>query len=143
MFWTILISSISILIIAIYVYMKWKYYTLRSPIPGLKPEFLFGNLRQLDILGSNRELIDIYNHGGEKMQQKFGDIFQYWIGANHFYVFCRVEHVEQIYANRSRFDRADMRLKTFGLIAENFLIALIGAKYKTTCQSNFAYVKKE
>ncbi|CAF1245527.1 unnamed protein product [Rotaria sordida] len=142
MFSTILISLITILIIAIYFYIKWKYYTLRGSIPGLKPEFLFGNLRQLGVIGPNRELIDTYTHGGEKMQQKFGDIFQYWIGENHFYVFCRVEHAEQIYVDRSRFDRAEMRLRTFGLIAENFIISLIGPKYKRHAKVILPMLKK-
>ncbi|CAF1617994.1 unnamed protein product, partial [Rotaria sordida] len=142
MFWTILISSITILIIAIYFYIKWKYYTLRDSIPGLKPEFLFGNLRQLGIIGPNRELIETYIHGCEKMQRKFGDIFQYWIGPHYFYVFCRVEHAEQIYADRSRFDHVEVCLRTVGLIAENFIISFIGPKYKRHAKAILPILKK-
>ncbi|CAF1417438.1 unnamed protein product [Rotaria sp. Silwood1] len=130
MFWTILLSSITIFIITIYFYIKWKYYTLRGSVPGLKPEFLFGNLRQLDIIASNGEQIDTYTHGCDKMQRKFGDIFQFWMGATHLYIFCRPEHAEQIYTDHCRFDRADMRVNTFGLIAENFIISLTSSKYK-------------
>ncbi|CAF3638015.1 unnamed protein product [Rotaria sp. Silwood2] len=98
---TTLLCSISIIISAIYLYIKWKYYTLRDPVPGLKPEFLFGNLRQLGIFGPNRQLIDSYDYAAEKMQIKFGDIFQIWIGAFHSYVF----NSDQIYDELHKFVR--------------------------------------
>ncbi|CAF2806300.1 unnamed protein product [Rotaria sp. Silwood2] len=142
MFWTILISSITILIIVIYFYSKWKCYALRGSIPGLKPEFLFGNLRQLGIIGPNKELIDTYVHGCNKLQRKFGDIFQFWMGSNHLYVFCRPEHAEQIYGDRYRFDRAEIRLRTFRLISENFIISLIGPKYKRHAKAILPMLKR-
>ncbi|CAF0776308.1 unnamed protein product [Rotaria sordida] len=130
MFWTVLLSLIIVLPITVYYYLKWKYYTLRPGIPGLQPEFIYGNLRPLGIMTSNKEVIDSYVHSFEKLQKQYGDIFQIWIGSNHYFVFCRPEHAEIIYSERHIFDRADMRPKTFGLIAENFLITLIGPKYK-------------
>jgi hypothetical protein len=75
--------------IVVYYYLKWKYYTLRGRIPGLQPEFRYGNVRQLDI---NKRMIGSYVHGFEKMQNQYGDIFQVWIGSNHYYVFSRPEH---------------------------------------------------
>ena len=130
MFWTALSSSIIILPIVVYYYLKWKYYTLRGKIPGLQPEFKHGNLRQLQIITSSEQGIDSYVHGFEKMQRQYGDVFQIWIGSNHYYVFCRPEHAERIYSDRHVFDRADVRTKTFGLIAEDFMITLMGSKYK-------------
>jgi cytochrome P450 len=92
---------------------------------------------------SNKQVIDSYIHGLEKMQNQFGDIFQVWIGSNHYFVFCRPEHAEKMYSERHIFDRADMRLKTFGLIAENSLITLIGPKYKRHAKVIMPMLKKQ
>ncbi|CAF3348529.1 unnamed protein product [Rotaria sp. Silwood2] len=142
MFCIILLSSIAILLITIYFYIKWKYFTLRGSAPGLGPEFLFGNLRQLSVIGPNKELIDTYVHACDKLQKKFGDLFQLWMGSNHFYVFCRPEHAAQIYGDRYRFDLAVMRTKTFGLISENFIISLTGSKYKRHAKAILPMLKR-
>ncbi|CAF4282321.1 unnamed protein product [Rotaria sp. Silwood2] len=142
MFCIILLSSIAILLITIYFYIKWKYFTLRGSAPGLGPEFLFGNLRQLGVIGPNKELIDTYVHACDKLQKKFGDLFQLWMGSNHFYVFCRPEHAAQIYGDRYRFDLAVMRTKTFGLISENFIISLTGSKYKRHAKAILPMLKR-
>ncbi|CAF0902462.1 unnamed protein product [Didymodactylos carnosus] len=142
MFWTALLSSIIILPIVVYYYLKWKYYTLRGGIPGLQPEFKYGNLRQLRIMTSKEHVIDSYVYGFQKMQKQYGDIFQIWIGSTHYYVFCRPEHAERIYSDRHIFDRADVRTKTFGLIAEDFLITLIGSKYKRHAKAIVPMLRK-
>jgi len=142
MFWIALFSSLIILPFVVYYYLKWKYYTLRGGIPGLQPEFKYGNLRQLGIITSKKHGIDSYVQGFEKMQKQYGDIFQIWIGSNHYYVFCRPEHAERIYSDRHIFDRADVRTKTFGLIAEDFLITLIGSKYKRHAKAIVPMLRK-
>ncbi|CAF3070367.1 unnamed protein product [Rotaria sp. Silwood2] len=143
MFWAILLCSIPILKGAIYCYIKWKYYTLRGPVPDLQPEFLFGNLRQLEVIGSNRELINSYDHAAEKLQKKFGDIFQFWIGSFYSYVFCRPEHAAKIYADRHIFDRGEInKKKTFGLIGENLFITLIDPKYKRHARAILPMLKR-
>lgn len=130
MFWLIVLFIVVFTLLSLYVYVRWTYYTLHGPVRGLPPEFLFGNLRQLGIVNSQRQLLDSYIHGCEKLRDRFGDVFQFWMGANHCYVFCRPEHLEEIYNDRHRFERADIRTKTFGLIAENMIINLTGWKYK-------------
>ncbi|CAF1340843.1 unnamed protein product [Rotaria sp. Silwood1] len=142
MFLTILLCSIPIIIGAIYLYIKWKYYTLRGPVPGLKPEFLFGNLRQLGIIGPNRQLIDTYDRAAEKLQRKFGDIFQFWIGAFHSYVFCRPEHATQIYDDRHIFDQGNIHKETFGLLSENLFIATKGPKHKRHARAILPMLKR-
>ncbi|CAF2790671.1 unnamed protein product [Rotaria sp. Silwood2] len=139
---TTLLCSISIIISAIYLYIKWKYYTLRDPVPGLKPEFLFGNLRQLGIFGPNRQLIDSYDYAAEKMQIKFGDIFQIWIGAFHSYVFCRPEHAAQIYEDRHIFDQGDIHKETFGVLSENLFITTKGPKHKRHARAILPMLKR-
>ncbi|CAF1161564.1 unnamed protein product [Adineta steineri] len=119
-----------VLVVTIYLYLKWKYFSLRGTVPGLKPEFRFGNLRQLGVVSSNNEFIDSLMHGAEKMQRRYGDIFQFWMGLNHVYVFCRPEYAAHIFGNRQIFDRSDIRRDTFGLVAEDSLITLIGPKYR-------------
>jgi cytochrome P450 len=131
-----------ILPIVVYYYLKWKYYTLRSDIPGLQPEFKYGNLRQLGIITSKKQVTDSYVHAFGKMQKQYGDVFQIWIGSNHYYVFCRPEHAERIYSDRHIFDRADVRTKTFGLIAEDFLITLVGSKYKRHAKAIVPMLRK-
>jgi cytochrome P450 len=142
MFWTILLSSIVVSVSTICFYIKWKYFTLRGSVPGLEPEFPYGNLRQLGIITSKKILADPFIHGFANMQKQYGDIFQFWMGANHFYVFCRPEHAEQIYANRHLFDRADIRTKTLGLIVENAIITLIGPKYKRHAKAVLPMLRK-
>ncbi|CAF3694622.1 unnamed protein product [Rotaria sp. Silwood1] len=142
MFWIVTLSLIIVLSITIYYYLKWKYYTLRPGIPGLEPEFIYRNLRQLGIIASNKQVVDSYIHGFEKLQKKYGDIFQIWMGSNRYFVFCRPEHAEIIYSERHIFDRPDMRPRTFGLIAENFLTTLIGPKYKRHAKVIMPMLKK-
>ena len=108
----------------------------------MQPEFLFGNLLQLDLITSKKEIIDSYVHGLEKMQNRYGDVFQFWIGANHCYAFCRPEHAEQIYSARHVFDRAEIRKNTFGLIADNALKALMGPKYKRHAKAVLPMLRK-
>ena len=138
----LIILSIPLLIALVYLYLKWKYFTLYGAVPGIQPEFLFGNLRQLDLINSKKEMIDSYVHGFEKMHNQYGDTFQFWIGANHCYAFCRPEHAEQIYAARHIFDRAEIRKNTFGLIAENALIALMGPAYKRHAKAVLPMLRK-
>ena len=142
MFWILILVSMLLLITLACFYLKWKYFTLHGPVPGIQPEFLFGNLRQLDLITSKKEIIDSYVHGFEKMRNRYGDVFQFWIGANHCYAFCRPEHAEQIYSARHIFDRAEIRKNTFGLIAENALIALMGPKYKRHAKAVLPMLRK-
>ena len=142
MFWIVLLLSIPICILLFYRYIKWKYYSLHGSIPGIEPELFYGNLRQLDIITSNKELIDSYIHGCAKLQKLYGDIFQYWLGSNHFYVFCRPDHAEQIYHHRNAIDRAEMHKNTFGLIAEGALITLIGPQFKRHAKVVLPMLKK-
>ncbi|CAF1598274.1 unnamed protein product, partial [Didymodactylos carnosus] len=139
---SVLLSSIVILIIAIYFYIKWKYYTVHGTVPGLEPEFLSGNLRQLGVVSSNRELIDSYGYACEKMQKVYGDIFQLWIGINHYYVFCRPDHAQEIYTHRNIFDLAKIRTKTWGLISKHALVTLIGPEFKRHAKAVLPMLKK-
>ena len=131
MFWILLLFlSIPILRILFYRYIKWKYYSLRGSVPGIEPELFYGNLRQLGVITSNKELLDSYTNGCAKLQKLYGDIFQFWLGSHHFYVFCRSDHAEQIYHNRNICEGAEMHKNTFGLIAKGGLSAFTGVQFK-------------
>ena len=148
MFWIVfsllllLLLSIPIWKLLFYRYIKWKYYNLHGTVPGIEPELFYGNLRQLGVITSNKEIIDSYLHSIAKLQKLYGDIFQFWLGSNHFYVFCRPDHAEQIYHHRNAFDRAEMHKNTFGLISEGALITLIGPQFKRHAKIVLPMLKK-
>jgi hypothetical protein len=64
------------------------------------------------------------------------------MGANHFYVFCRPKHAEQIYANRHLFDHAKILTTTFVLIVENAIINLTGLEYKRHAKAVLPMLRK-
>lgn len=107
--------------ILIYIYLKWKYFTLRGKIPGLAPEFLFGNCRQV---GSMQEMtipeIQIW------LKEKFGDIFRYWIGPTQTICVCNADDVRHIFQNRHIYEQGDVHLKKFSLVLHDSMICNIG-----------------
>ena len=61
-------------IIILYHYVKYVYFTLRGPIPGIPPQFPFGNLLQTGIILGDESLANVLLN----LKIKFGDVFQYW-----------------------------------------------------------------
>ena len=142
MFWIAVLVTLAVTILSIYLCLRWTYYTLHGAVPGLSPEFLFGNLCSsvLSILVekcSTRTFMAVRNYTN-------GSVMSFNSGWVHIIVmfFCRPEHLEEIYSDRHRFERGNIRTKTFGLIAENMLITLTGWKYKRHAKAVLPMLRK-
>ena len=84
-------------IVLLYVYFKQKYFTLRGPLPGIPPQFLFGNLIQTGILrGESRP--DVFN----KLKSRLGDHYQLWFGPLRFIVVSNVNDLQHIFTHLCR-----------------------------------------
>lgn len=106
----------------LYYYIKYVYFTLRGPIPGIPPQIFFGNSLQTGIIGRDEILLRVCL----KLKTKLGDTFQFWYGFTHFIVVCSLEDVQHIYANRHIYDQADIFTKKFTLVNPNEILCLKG-----------------
>jgi hypothetical protein len=86
-----LLLVVSILLV---VYTKIKYFTLRGPLPGLSPHFFFGNVLQSGILTDNLSFHQVFS----AFKNRFGDIFQFWLGPWRIIVVSSITDVQHIYA---------------------------------------------
>jgi hypothetical protein len=96
-----IIILILIIVVILYIYLKFKYFTLHGPIPGLSPEFLFGNMHQTGIISRNESIPNV----NLKLKEKFGDIYQFWMGPSRFIAVCNADDVEHIFSHRNIYDQ--------------------------------------
>jgi len=96
-----IIILILIIVVLLYIYLKFKYFTLHGPIPGLSPEFLFGNMHQTGIISRNESIPNV----NLKLKEKFGDIYQFWMGPSRFIAVCNADDVEHILSHRNIYDQ--------------------------------------
>ncbi|CAF3770169.1 unnamed protein product [Rotaria sp. Silwood1] len=108
------------------VYIKLKYFTLRGPIPGLSPHLIFGNLIQTGLLLGKRSKCDIYIF----LKERFGDIYQYWLGFMHFIVIHDIDDVQYILTHRNIYDQGQVFLEKFSLLVPESIICSIDFKFK-------------
>ncbi|CAF1231653.1 unnamed protein product [Adineta steineri] len=120
---------ITSLLVAIMVYvMKQRYFKRQKDVPGLEPQFLFGNLLQLNVLFSNRSLTDVF----KQLHKTYGDIYQYWNGLRSYYVFNKFEHVMHILNSKhmNKYERTDTEMHVFRPFQPNGLEALRGRQHR-------------
>ncbi|CAF1008908.1 unnamed protein product [Rotaria sordida] len=117
---------IVVVVVLLVVYAKLKYFTLRGPLPGLPPQFLFGNLIQSGLLLGGVSLPQVYL----AFQARFGDIFQFWLGPTRVIVVSGIADVQHIFSNRKIYDQGDMAIEQMSLLLPDALICTRGAKYK-------------
>ncbi|CAF4833627.1 unnamed protein product [Rotaria socialis] len=110
----------------LFVYIKFQYFTLRGPIPGLSPHFFFGNLIQTGLLSGRRVSSEVYI----LLNGQFGDIYQYWLGFIHFVVVHNIDDVQYILSHRNIYDQGQIFLEKFSILVPNSIICNIGAKFK-------------
>jgi hypothetical protein len=106
----------------LFYYIKRVYFTLHGPIPGIPPQFLFGNLLQTGVIGKNIPFHLIFLD----LKAKFGDIFQYWLGATRIIVVNRLEDVQHIYSHRNIYDQADIFTEKISLVNPYSTLCLKG-----------------
>ncbi|CAF4341546.1 unnamed protein product, partial [Rotaria sordida] len=109
---------IVVVVVLLIVYAKLKYFTLRGPLPGLPPQFLFGNLIQSGLLLGGVSLPQVYL----AFQARFGDIFQFWLGPTRVIVVSGIGDVQHIFSNRKIYDQGDMAIEQMSLLLPDALI---------------------
>jgi hypothetical protein len=108
MFFILLVCIIVLLI----SYIKIKYFTLHGTIPGISPQFLFGNFIQLGILFHGVSLPEAL----AKLKNQFGDVFQFWLGSTRFIGVSNINDVQYIFNHRHVYDHSDFLFDNFGIM---------------------------
>ena len=111
-----------VLIVLGVIYIKSKYFTLCGPIPGIPPHFLVGNLLQSGLLLQNASIPLTL----EKLKNRFGDIFQFWLGPSRLIVLSGLEDIRHVFNNRHIYDQGDLFVHKFGLLFPDGLICTRG-----------------
>src|ERR1700759_2284617 len=100
------------IIILLIFYLKRKYFTLYGPIPGLSPQFLFGNIIQTGMLFQGLSLAQ----ASAKLKKQFGDVFQFWIGYTRFIGVSNTNDVQYIFNHRHIYDHSDILFDNFTVL---------------------------
>jgi hypothetical protein len=107
------IILILILIVFVYLYLKLKHFTLYGPIPGLSPEFLFGNMRQIGMISRNESIPNVHL----KLKE-----YQFWVDPSRFIRICNVEH---IFTHRNIYEQGDVHINKFSLLFHDGIICIL------------------
>lgn len=111
-----------VLIICAYAYLKRTYFTLRPGIPGIPPQLFFGNLLQTGVLTNRTTLIDVF----AQLKDRFGDIFQIWLGPGHYFVVNEINDVQHIFNDRNIYDQGDIFIRQVSGLFPDGLICIKG-----------------
>ncbi|CAF0792014.1 unnamed protein product [Adineta ricciae] len=122
----LLLLLLSSLLLLILIYIKIKYFTLRNDLPGLSPHLFFGNLIQVGLLFGTKAASEVYI----SLKEKFGDIYQYWIGFVRLIVVHDIDDVQYIFTHRSIYDQGQVFIEKFSVLIPESIICNIGAKFK-------------
>lgn len=119
--------TIALVILALcvgYYYVKSVYFTLRGPIPGISPQFFFGNLIQLGLLFSWKtpSMPDVLIN----LTKKFGDVYQLWFGATRLIMINSLEDAQHVFTHRNIYDQGDMFTKNLKILNPKGVICLKG-----------------
>ena len=88
---------ILLFLLTVYIYFKRRYFSLHGSLSGVPPQLLFGNLLQTGVIGRGEPLPNVFR----RLQDKFGDVFQFWLGPTRIVVVNRLEDVQYIFAHRT------------------------------------------
>ena len=113
---------VAIFLTVLWYYIKRVYFTLHGPLPGLPPQFLFGNLLQTGFIWYNVPFNLIFLD----LKANFGDIFQYWLAGTRIIVVSRLEDVQHIFGHRYIYDQADIFTEKLSLINSDTLFCMKG-----------------
>lgn len=109
-------------VLLVYWYLKTKYYTLRGPLPGMPPQFFLGNLVQSGLLFGSKSLPEAFS----TFKQRFGDVFQFWIGPTRVIVVSNINDVQYIFNHRHIYDQGEVYTKQFSIIIPHGYISNTG-----------------
>ncbi len=122
---TILVFLIVFLTTA-YWYLKRTTNHRRKKLPGLKPQWIFGNLRNAGLVSGRQSLYEVF----AEFKQKYGDVFSFWFGPYHGIVLSRVDHVQHVLSNRHIYDMSERTTRNFRVLFPTGLITLRGNDWK-------------
>jgi hypothetical protein len=111
-----------LLLVVYLVYVKNKYFTLRGPIPGSPPLFLLGNLLETGQLLRGASLTQALT----TFKDRFGDIYQLWMGPTRLIVVGNINDVQHIFSHRNIYDQGSTFLERVSVIFPNGLICIKG-----------------
>jgi hypothetical protein len=100
--------------------MKYAYFILRGPIPGIPPRFLVNNLLHIGILWRNQAMIDVFH----KLQSKFGDVFQFFYRQTRLIIISSLEDANHIYAHQHIYEQSDVFVKKLDLVNPSEIVGL-------------------
>lgn len=106
----------------VYIYFKRRYFTLHGPLSGIPPQLLFGNLWQTGVIGRDESLPGVFR----RLQDKFGDVFQFWLGPTRIVVVNRLEDVQYMFAHRHKYEQGEIFGEKMSLIIPNAIVCLTG-----------------
>lgn len=123
--------TIALVILAlciVYYYFKSVYFTLRGSVPGIPPQFFFGNLIQLGLIFSWKppSMPDVLIN----LTKKFGDVYQIWLGPSRLIMINSLEDAQHIFSHRNIYDQGDLFTKNLKILNPKGVICLKGAEFK-------------
>ena len=139
MLFAALIVPLIVFVVTAYYYFKLYYSALKnlSKLPGLKPEWLLGNLRNSG-LTAGRALHEVQ----AIFKEKYGDVYSFWLGSLYTITFSRIENVQHVLADRHTYDLSTHTTSTFGVLFPNGLISLRGDAWKRHARFMFPMFKR-
>ncbi|CAF1409808.1 unnamed protein product [Rotaria magnacalcarata] len=129
MFSTTALAFLFVCLSTIYWYLKRTYLAIddrTKKIPGLKPEWLFGNVRNTGILSGKKVLHEVF----AEFKKKYGDVFSFRIGTLNVLVLSRIEHAQHVLTSRQLYDVPNASVNRPGLVIPTSLVALLGNDWK-------------
>ena len=108
MFFLLILLGVALVV----YYLKFKYFSLHGPVPGLSPHFLFGNLIQSGILFHGASSSQVYS----KFKARYGDTYQFWLGPMRSIVVSGLDDVQHIFTHRNIYDQSDFIVEQIGAI---------------------------
>ena len=129
MFCGVTVVLLFVFLLTICVYVKRSFFVRNdriNHISGPKPEWVFGNLRKTGITSGRRLFHEVF----ADLKQQYGDVFSFWIGPTCGLALSRLEHVQQVLADRQTYDQADLTINSLSLIFPAGLISLRGNAWK-------------
>lgn len=130
---SITLVFIVVFLSVLYYYLKSTYFTLRGAIPGIPPHFLFGNLLHLAWISRKTGSMP---HTVIYLKERFGDVYQVWIGAMRTVTINCLEDAQHVFSHRHIYDQGDLFTEKFRIINPHGIICLKGMSYAINLLSN-------
>ena len=127
-FLSMLLLTLSLVLVPLILFCHlFRHHSSSSQdIPGLRPQFFFGNLLQTNVL-RGEAFVNVWS----RFQLLYGDIFTFdWLLNERSVVFNKIEHVETIYKNRYIFDMSEFVGSIFLFFTKSGLICIKSDQYR-------------